>query len=413
MHRFLISALGIITFSVSYAQEIHGTWNGILNAGNQKLEIVFHFNPTADGTPTATMDVPAQSALGIPLTLQLLTADSVSLAAAAIQMSYTGKHRNGTISGTFKQYGISFPLELTPQTTAKPARPQEPQGAPDYKTEEVSFTNTQDGISLGGTLTYPVNYTPGEKVPVVIMISGSGAQNRDEEVFGHKPFRVLADYLARQGIASLRYDDRGVGASGGSQVGCTSADFAQDAASGLQWLKESGKFSRTGIVGHSEGGLIAFMLGAEGKADFIVSMAGPGIKGDTLLAEQQNAILRLKGIPARTSIKMLRETTATQPENVWLEYFMDYDPQYDLQRITVPVMAINGSLDVQVLSGSNLGAIRNHLKNRNPKNLIREYPGLNHLFQSCEPSTAMDYYETEETCSPQVLQDIADWIKSL
>lgn len=413
MRKFILLTLAVMTISVSYAQEINGIWGGILHAGNQKLEIVFHFNQSADGNSTATMDVPAQSALDIPLTIKLLTVDFVSVEAAAIQMGYTGKLNNGTITGTFKQYGISFPMELTPKADGTPARPQEPRETADYKTEEVSFTNPEAGISLAGTLTYPVNYTPGEKVPVVLMITGSGAQNRDEEVFGHRPFLVMADYLARQGIASLRYDDRGVGASGGTQTGCTSADLAQDAASGLQWLKAIGKFSKTGILGHSEGGMIAFMLGAEGKADFLVSMAGPGIKGDTLLAEQQNAILRLKGIPARTSVNTLRETMATQPGNVWLEYFMDYDPQCDLQRITVPLMAINGSLDLQVLPGSNLSAIRNHLANRNPKNLIREYPGLNHLFQHCEPATAMDYYEIEETCSPEVLQDIADWIQGL
>lgn len=413
MLRLLLLALAIIGTSVSYAQEINGNWGGILHIGNQKLEIVFHFNQSADGNKSATMDVPAQSALGIPLTLKLLTVDSVSVEAAAIQVSYTGKLSDGTISGTFKQYGISFPLELTPSEAAGPNRPQEPKGTTDYRTEEVTFTNTEAGISLAGTLTYPVNYTPGRKVPVVIMVTGSGAQNRDEEIFGHKPFRVIADYLARQGIASLRYDDRGVGASEGSQAGCTSADFAQDAASGLQWLKASGKFSQTGVLGHSEGGLIAFMLGAEGKADFLVSMAGPGIQGDTLLAEQQNAILRQKGIPSNASAQTVRETMATQPGNAWMEYFMDYDPQHDLERITVPVMAINGSLDLQVLPGSNLSAIQDHLANRNPKNLIREYPGLNHLFQHCEPATAMDYYGIEETCSPEVLQDIADWIKGL
>ena len=256
MRKFILLTLAVMTMSVSYAQEINGIWGGILHAGNQKLEIVFHFNQSADGNSTATMDVPAQSALDIPLTIKLLTVDSVSVEAAAIQMGYTGKLNNGTITGIFKQYGISFPMELTPKADGAPARPQEPEETADYKTEEVSFTNPEAGIALAGTLTYPVNYTPGEKVPVVLMITGSGAQNRDEEVFGHRPFLVMADYLARQGIASLRYDDRGVGASGGTQTGCTSADLAQDAASGLQWLKASGKFSKTGVLGHSEGGMI-------------------------------------------------------------------------------------------------------------------------------------------------------------
>ena len=189
--------------------------------------------------------------------------------------------------------------------------------------------------------------------------------------------------------------------------------FAEDAACGLSWLKSSGKFNQVGILGHSEGGLIAFMLGAEGKADFLVSMAGPGIKGDSLLVEQQNALFKLKGIPSNVSVSTLRKSMATQPGNVWLEYFMDYDPRPDLERITIPVMAVNGSNDMQVLSDSNISAIRNCLFGKNSKNLIKVYPGLNHLFQHCEPASSMDYYKIEETCSPEVLRDIAAWINSL
>ena len=155
------------------------------------------------------------------------------------------------------------------------------------------------------------------------------------------------------------------------------------------------------------------MLGAEGKADFLVSMAGPGIKGDSLLVEQQNALFKLKGIPSNVSVSTLRKSMATQPGNVWLEYFMDYDPRQDLERITIPVMAVNGSNDMQVLSDSNISAIRNCLSGKNSKNLIKVYPGLNHLFQHCEPASSMDYYKIEETCSPEVLRDIAAWINSL
>lgn len=413
MKKIISLMLAVLMVSISNAQEINGTWKGVLNAGNQKLEIVFHFNYQEDGNSTAKMDVPAQGALDIPVNLKLLSADSVSLEVLALLMAYTGKLTNGTIKGTFNQFGRPFPLDLKPGEAVKPNRPQEPELPLGYNTEEVTFTNQGAGVSLSGTLTYPVGYTPNKKVPVVIMVTGSGAQNRDEEVFGHKPFLVMADYLAKQGIASLRYDDRGVGKSTGSQAGCTSVDFASDAESGLSWLKNTGKFSRIGVLGHSEGGMIAFMLGAEGKADFIVSMAGPGIKGDTLLAEQQNAILKLKGFPPTMTVKALRESMAAQSKNVWMEYFMDYDPQMNLSKITVPVMAVNGSYDVQVLLDSNLDAIRKYLSGKNKKNLIKEYSGLNHLFQHCEPDTAVDYYKIEETCSQEVLQDIADWIKSL
>ena len=413
MKKIISLMLTVLMASISNAQEINGTWKGVLNAGNQKLEIVFHFNHQKDGNSTAEMDVPAQGALGIPVNLKLLSTDSVSLEVLALLMAYTGKLTDGTIKGTFNQFGRPFPLDLKPGEAAKPNRPQEPELPLGYNTKEVTFANQDAGVSLSGTLTYPVGYTSDKKVPVVIMVTGSGAQNRDEEVFGHKPFLVMADYLAKQGIASLRYDDRGVGKSTGSQAGCTSADFAADAESGLSWLENTGKFSRIGVLGHSEGGMIAFMLGAEDKANFIVSMAGPGIKGDTLLAEQQNAILKLRGVPSTMTVKTLRESMAVQPKNAWLEYFMDYDPQTNLSKITVPVMAINGSNDVQVLPDSNLGAIRKYLSGKNKKNLIKEYPGLNHLFQHCEPDKAMDYYKIEETCSLEVLQDIADWIKSL
>ena len=413
MKRIALLGLAVMTVAMSYAQRISGTWKGMLNAGNQKLEIVFHFDPSKDGGGAATMDVPAQSAMGIPVRLNLLSADSVSLDVLALLMEYTGKLNNGVITGTFRQFGVAFPLELKAGDAGKPNRPQDPESPLGYKTEEVTFTNQKAHVSLAGTLTYPVNYTPDKKVPVVIMVTGSGAQNRDEEVFAHKPFRVIADYLAKQGIASLRYDDRGVGQSTGNQAGCTSADFAEDAACGLSWLKSSGKFNQVGILGHSEGGLIAFMLGAEGKADFLVSMAGPGIKGDSLLVEQQNALFKLKGIPSNVSVSTLRKSMATQPGNVWLEYFMDYDPRPDLERITIPVMAVNGSNDMQVLSDSNISAIRNCLSGKNSKNLIKVYPGLNHLFQHCEPASSMDYYKIEETCSPEVLRDIAAWINSL
>lgn len=197
MKRIALLGLAVMTVAMSYAQGISGTWKGMLNAGNQKLEIVFHFDPSKDGGGAATMDVPAQSAMGIPVRLNLLSADSVSLDVLALLMEYTGKLNNGVITGTFRQFGVAFPLELKAGDAGKPNRPQEPESPLGYKTEEVTFTNQKAHVSLAGTLTYPVNYTPDKKVPVVIMVTGSGAQNRDEEVFAHKPFRVLTTWLNR------------------------------------------------------------------------------------------------------------------------------------------------------------------------------------------------------------------------
>ena len=413
MKKALLFALLMSAVSVSYSQVISGTWKGLLTAANQKLEIVFHFQQE-DGKPSCKMDVPAQSAVGIPANLQVLTEDSVSLSVSAINMTYNGKLIDGTIKGKFNQFGMSFPLELKSGDASKPNRPQEPSVTYIYNTEEVTFSNVNANAKLSGTLTYPVGYNPNKKVPVVIMVTGSGSQNRDEEVFGHKPFLVIADYLAKCGIASLRYDDRGVGKSvGGDVMNATSKDFAEDADCGLQWLRDSGKFGKVGVLGHSEGGMIAFMLAADKKADFIVSMAGPGIKGDTLLAEQQNALLKLKGIPANVSVNTVRKEMSMQPQKPWLQYFVDYNPETDLKKITIPVMAINGSYDAQVISESNLGNIRRLLNDKNPKNLIKEYTGLNHLFQQCKPETAVDYYNIEETCSEEVMKDISNWINNL
>ena len=398
---------------MTHAQHIIGTWHGDLSVGPQKLGIVFHFEKDDTGKDVVKMDVPAQGAKGIPVKVDWLAGDSVSLQVPVIHVVYTGKWNGKTVEGTFVQNGMSFPLNLTLGRQDDPDRPQEPKGSPEYKTEEVKFSNDAAGVTLSGTLTYPTDYCERKKVPVVLMVTGSGAQNRNEEVFGHKPFLVIADYLAKNGIASLRYDDRGVGNSTGTQKGATSRDFADDAEAGIAWLRNTHKFSRVGILGHSEGGMIAFMLGSAGAVDFIVSMAGLGVRGDSLLAEQQNAQLQLYGRPASRTVKQVRAEVKMQPKNVWLEYFIDYDPKSDIMNTAVPVMAINGTNDMQVVSSSNLEAIKKYLADGNRCNLIKEYPGLNHLFQHCELATSLDYYRIEETCTPEVLKDIADWINSL
>lgn len=413
MKRISLIVMFLIGTCMVRAQHITGSWHGDLNAGSQKLGIVFHFEKDSAGKDVVKMDVPAQGAKDIPVKVDWLADDSVSLQVPVINVVYTGKWKEGTVEGTFVQHGMSFPLNLTTGEQDAPARPQEPKGSLGYKTEEVSFSNDAAGATLSGTLTCPAGYSEGKKVPVVLMVTGSGAQNWDEEVFGHKPFLVIADYLAKNGIASLRYDDRGVGRSTGNFKGATSRDFADDAAAGIAWLKNSRRFGKVGVLGHSEGGMIAFMLGADSVADFIVSMAGPGIKGDSLLAEQQNAQLRLYGKPANRTVKQVREEMKLQPKNAWLDYFADYDPTSDIMNTTVPVMAINGSHDMQVLAESNLGAIRKYLADGNRQNLIKEYPGLNHLFQHCQLATSLDYYRIEETCAPEVLKDIADWINAL
>lgn len=405
--------LGLAMCLQAQAQAIDGTWHGDLNAGVQKLGIVFHFGKDAGGERQCSMDVPVQGAADIAVTVSHCSADSVNLRIPIINASYTGKLQDGVIKGTFMQNGMTFPLDLTHGTMTRPNRPQEPKAPFPYQTEEVTFTNKSAQVTLAGTLTYPQDYNAKHPVPVVLMVTGSGAQTRNETVFEHKPFWVIADYLAKHGIASLRYDDRGTGLSTGKFEQCTSVDFAADAKAGLVWLKNSGKFARVGVLGHSEGGLIAFMLGADKSADFIVSLAGPGIKGDTLLAEQHNAAMRLYGQPASETVKTVRARMAAMSENRWLNYFLDFDPAPTIAKIKIPVMAVNGEKDRQVIAQSNLRAIEKLLKNANKKNLIKEYPELNHLFQHCTTGATTEYFRIEETCSPQVLQDIATWINGL
>ena len=288
-------------------------------------------------------------------------------------------------------------------------RPQNPVAPYPYKTEEVAFKNVADGATLVGTLSYPIGYKKG-KTPVVLMVTGSGQENRDEEIFDHKPFLVIADYLARHGVATLRYDDRGFGKSTGGDVEhATTLDFMRDAASGVDFLRTSKQFGKVGILGHSEGGSIAFMLGAKGKVDFVISMAGIGVKGDTALTAQANKILELTGQSMRFSTHQYRMNAIIE-RSPWLNFFIDYDPSGDISKTLCPVMAINGSRDVQVIPSLNLMGIKAHLK-PNSKNIIKEYPSLNHLFQHCKTGNVLEYRMIEETISPEVLEDIVRFIK--
>ena len=396
---FLTIALACIGATTS-AQSISGTWNGELVAGPQKIPLVL--NLTADGK--CTLDSPQQGAKGIPANVDFLSADSLKVSVSSLNASYAAHLENGELKGLFTQNGFKLPLNLKPGEPAKASRPQTPQPPYPYETEEVTFTNDKAGAILAGTLTMPV----GAKC-VLLMVTGSGAQNRDEEVFEHKPFAVIADRLARAGIATLRYDDRATGKSvGGMDANATTKDFAEDAATGIEWLRTSKRFKKVGILGHSEGGTIAFMLGARQMVDFIVSLAGPGVKGDTLLAAQSNRILSLNGQPATMTVEKYRQTI-TSLQNPWIQWFSDYDPSDDIRQTHCPVFALNGDHDCQVISSLNLPAIKRLLP-ASEKNLIKEYPSLNHLFQHCTTGLPTEYNEIEETISEEVLKDIAQWI---
>lgn len=437
---------------VSDAQTLSGSWTGVLSFGNSEIRLVLHFRTGDNGNTECTMDSPDQGAKDIPGVIRHLSEDSLSIDFPTVGARYNGavNAEDNSFSGVFSQSGMSFGLKMSPGEI-KVNRPQTPEPPFPYMTEEISFENPEAEAVLSGTLTYPVGFEKGKPVPAVLMITGSGQQNRDEEIQEHKPFAVIADYLARNGIASLRYDDRGTGLSTGDASGSTTLDNMRDALAGLEFLKKKGIFSKTGVLGHSEGGLIAFMIGGRhpDSADFIVSLAGSAVRGDRIIVEQNRKILLQGGMSQKTAedycnvlesiysykashsriengisvmdsiiefrnadlepqakLNLLGILCSSVP---WLDFFISYDPSEDISNIACPVMAINGSLDSQVISGTNLDALRKLLP-QNGDSEIKEYPGLNHLFQHCETGSPLEYGRIEETFSEEVLKDIADWI---
>ena len=397
---------------VSSTTALLGSWSGKLKVGAMSLTVVLHLEQ-ADGYIKASLDSPDQGAKGIPGFKEYLSDDSVAVKVESLGATYRAHLKDGNLDGTFSQGGLSLPLVMT-KGMPEVKRPQTPKPPYPYETEDVTFINETDSATLAGTLTYPVGYDKNtkQKPVAVVFVSGSGQQNRDEELMDHKPFLVIADYLARQGIASLRYDDRATGASKGGDVrNATSEDFARDATAGLEYLRNRKAFSKVGIIGHSEGGLIAFLLGAQGKTDFIVSLAGTGVKGDTLAVSQQNRQMELMGEPADMTVEKLLQD---KPENVipWADWFANYDPSVNIAATRCPVFALNGDRDCQVISSLNLTTIQRLLP-KSKKNLTKEYPGLNHLFQHCTTGLSNEYRQIEETISPEVLSDIAKWINSL
>ena len=413
--KYLVSLLLLLTVLTGRAQvnptsALVGSWSGQLVVGPMSLTLVLHLKQ-ADGYVEVALDSPDQGAKNLSAAKEYLSDDSIAITLDYLNVTYTARLKNKKLDGTFTQNGISIPLVLS-RGVAERKRPQYPQPPYPYETEEVMFPNVTDYATLAGTLTWPVGYDKKQKPMVVLLVSGSGQQNRDEEVFDHKPFLVIADYLARQGIATLRYDDRDTGKSVGGEVkNATSEDFMRDAAAGLDYLRSRGAFAKVGILGHSEGGLIAFMLGAQKKTDFIVSFAGPGVQGDTLLAAQGNRILALADLPANLTVEKYRQQEEVR-QTPWLQWFIDYDPTENIRKTSCPVFALNGDRDCQVISSLNLEAIRRLLP-PSKKNLIKEYPGLNHLFQHATTGLPSEYGQIEETISPEVLQDIAQGIKDL
>ena len=449
----LLSLCMISLFALTCVAQQVQTWSGELSLGANKLNISFNIKTLADNQHVCTMDIPEQGAKDFPVELVKNDVDSLIIAMPALQANYKGlKVSSESIKGYFTQIGYTFSLDLTPRKITL-NRPQTPTPPFAYKTQEVTFLSPKNNATLAGTLTYPIHYNEqdAQSTPVVLMVTGSGAQNRDEEVFDHKLFLVIADHLAKNGIASLRYDDRGFASSMGNIEGTTDDNLA-DAEAGVQYLRDLKQFGKVGVIGHSEGGTIAFMLGAKQNVDFIVSLAGAAARGVDLLVGQNKAILPLQGIPQEMAndyasvLKVIFEdrikgTPVTDSAQYvaglcqsmqinlpavlmanleqcitsggqWMDYFLAYDPSVAIRQITCPVMAVNGTLDVQVLAQDNLPVLQQHLP-ASEKHLIKEYDALNHFFQHCTPTTTLSYGQIEETISPEVLSDMVTWIQTI
>ena len=423
--------------------DIDGIWLGTLDAGATKLRLVLKIANGPDGL-TASLQSPDQSQQWLPANSATRSGDSLNFTIESLGVVYDGKIDAGlnSIDGTFTQGGRPLPLALKrvkDQAELETRHPQNPVKPYPYREEEVTYANKAAGNTLAGTLTIPPGKGP---FPAVLLISGSGPNDRDETVFGHKPFLVLSDYLTRKGIVVLRVDKRGVGKSTGDLAHATTADFATDAEAGVQYLKTRAEADprRIGLIGHSEGGTVAPMLAAgDPGVRFIVLMAGPGVPGDQIIVEQGRLIEEAAGATKEKAAqdadkqrelfalvekekddavlgKELREKLAgrvpdaqidvaiQQLTSPWMRYTLTYDPATALRKVACPVLALNGEKDLQVSAAQNLPAIKKALEEGGNKQIeIDEMPGLNHLFQTAKTGSPTEYAQIEETISPVAL----------
>lgn len=468
--RTLTLLMGIVLSWMSWIhstvaqQTITGSWKGELDLGLQKLPLIFHFTPDGDEWK-ATMDSPSQQAKDIPVTKVLYNGLLLTLEIDVLQASFEGIFQADAFQGQFKQGGLSLPLSLvktdgTYEEPVKLNRPQEPVGPFSYETIQTTFINGPEKYALKGTITKPLGQGP---FPAVVLVTGSGPQNRDSEIFGHKSFWVMADYLTRKGIVVFLYDERGVGESEGVFKETTSSGFAQDARAAMERLRgyEFVEKTKIGMVGHSEGGLIAWMLGSEGGEipDFLVTLAPPVVSIDELMAQQaldviiasgadvelareqseynrqlyqvvkkeetselakiaMNVFLESKGKEIGLEGEELKKHKEQQLAayqqllDPWFFAFIKTEPSELIKNINVPVWAGFGEKDVQVNAAINQRALEGLLELR-PENKIQTYPDLNHLFQQATTGAVSEYGEIEETFSPKVMEDIAAWINGL
>ena len=450
MNKLTVIALvvGALLTSVCSAKplntaSIEGSWKGkIAISAEKSMEMIFHFNKIQSGIK-ATIDVPAQQQFGLEFNKVNIADGKILLTMDMANLEYSATFKGKEIIGTYTQGAFTAPLNLVPaeKIATRKKRVQELTEDVSYTVEQVQFASINAEHKLSGTLTYPA----GPIESVAILLSGSGPSTRDADAFGHKVFAVLADLLTRQNIAVLRYDDRGVGDSTGNFSLATSKDFADDANAAYQFLAEKEKFkhSNIGFIGHSEGGLIAAIAGAVNpKVDFFVSLAGPGTTGAQIVIDQSFYIQKLRGIgkdalekddkiqreiisaieqgiseEALVTLLMKHQIPAAQAKaqakqmtSPWFEYFLQTDPKKYLSQLHMPVLALNGELDAQVLPHQNIAGIEEAVS---PEKLTTKvYPGLNHLFQPAVTGLPEEYSEIDITFSEQVSIDISQWIKS-
>ncbi len=443
-----------------------GIWEGTLDVGAAKLRLAFHFERDGDGKWTGKMDSPDQGALGLPLDTVAWNDGAIECGMKAIGGGFKGKlNEDGNeLTGEWSQSGQSFPLVLKlVKEVTKIERPQEPKPPFPYREEEVAFDGTSDGVYLAGTLTLPPGDGP---FAAAILISGSGQQDRNETVFNHKPFLILADALARRGIAVLRVDDRGVGGSTGEVAQATTLDFADDVRAEMKYLQGRAEIDsrRIGLIGHSEGGMIAPLVAADNPdVAFVVLLAAPGVTGEETVYRQSELISRAMGADdaaiaqnrllqelffgilregldeqateAKLEAKLrdfVKETFAKLPEaerakletqqeflnqqikvvqSPWFRFFFAHDPRPALSKLRCPLLALNGEKDLQVDPKQNLPELEKALAAaKNDDVTLREMKGLNHLFQTCQTGALSEYAQLTETFSPDALEVIGDWV---
>jgi len=481
MLKILFNLFALSISSATFSQNIVGNWEGSLQIQGNELPIVFHISKDVSGKYSASFDSPKQKTYNNPCSDIIAKDDSVILIMNSIKGQYAGRlnDKNTMLTGTWSQSGYTFPLDMTKTsetvTIKKINRPQTPKPPYPYKSEDVVYTNADKSIKFGATFTVPipdpnVDYFRAPVYPVVLLISGSGPQDRDETIFEHKPFAVMADHLTREGIAVLRVDDRGVAKTSGNFNKSTTADFANDVEAGISYLKTRADVDTNGIglIGHSEGGLIAPMVASKRKdVRFIVLLAGPAlpildmmeqqsadvmasvgvaaddvksyrplyrnivtaiIKAKDSASASQNAISVFKKWQIGKSASTIKNTTGVIDEKTminftnafikdlsgpWFPYFISINPSEYLSKVNCPVLALNGEKDIQVAAKENLAAIENALKKNKNKNFKTiELPGLNHLFQHCTKCTVEEYEELEESFDTETLKIISNWIKT-